>query len=301
MRTTTSSNVYSDAMAEAYERLDGLGYERGENDFANHGPMAAEALCTLGFGDEVASWVEHYKRRMDHHDPPESRFRIDPSDEQSWREALGRFARAGDWEELFRRNSPSGRGVTWCLPRSPGRAAGADDSRRDGAGRHADRAGPATRRVAPTVGGRHVACTRRAAGEVHPRRRRRTAEPRDRVPRRVAVVAGPVRSGGGERRRARDQVHRSLRQGERAPARPTLPRGGAGGAGPYPVRAAEHQPVRWRPCNWPCRSSWWSPACWWCSWSCYTAPRVAVCPRCSVAACSPACRGRPWWRKTSTG
>lgn len=103
MRAVISSNVYSDAMAEAYQRLDGLGYERGENDFANHGPMAAEALCTLGFGDEVATWVEHYKRRMDHHDPPEPRFRIDPSDEQSWREALGRFARAGDWEDLFRR------------------------------------------------------------------------------------------------------------------------------------------------------------------------------------------------------
>ncbi|MCV7232071.1 hypothetical protein BST20_26810 [Mycobacterium branderi] len=95
--------MYSDAMAEAYQRLDGLGYERGPHDFANHGPMAAEALCTLGFGDEVASWVEHYKRRMDHHDPPEPRFRIDPSDEQSWREALGRFERAGDWEALFRR------------------------------------------------------------------------------------------------------------------------------------------------------------------------------------------------------
>jgi Questin oxidase-like len=65
--------------------------------------MAAEALCTLGFGDEVASWVEDYKRRMTHHDPPEPRFRLDPSDERSWQEALGRFDRAGDWEELFRR------------------------------------------------------------------------------------------------------------------------------------------------------------------------------------------------------
>jgi hypothetical protein len=98
-----SSNVYADAMAEAYQRLDRLGYERGEMEFANHGPMAAEALSTLGFGAEVASWVEDYKRRMAHHDPPEPRFRIDPADEQSWREALGRFERAGDWEELFRR------------------------------------------------------------------------------------------------------------------------------------------------------------------------------------------------------
>lgn len=96
-------NVYADAMAEAYQRLDSLGYERGEREFANHGPMAAEALCTLGFGDDVASWVEDYKRRIAHHDPPEPRFQLDPSDEQSWRDALGRFERAGDWEEMFRR------------------------------------------------------------------------------------------------------------------------------------------------------------------------------------------------------
>lgn len=96
------SNVYADAMAEAYQRLDGLGYERGAREFANHGPMTAEALCTLGFGVEAPSWVEDYKRRMAHHDPPQPRFRLDPADEQSWREALGRFERAGDWEKLFR-------------------------------------------------------------------------------------------------------------------------------------------------------------------------------------------------------
>jgi hypothetical protein len=98
-----SGNVYADAMGEAYERLEGLGYERGDMDFANHGPMGSEALSTLGFGDEVASWVEDYKHRVAHHDPPEPRFALDPCDEQSWREALGQFERAGDWEELFRR------------------------------------------------------------------------------------------------------------------------------------------------------------------------------------------------------
>jgi hypothetical protein len=83
-----SSNVYADAMGEAYERLQGLGYERGDGmELANHGPMGAEALSTLGFGDAVPSWVEDYKRRVTHHDPPESRFGIDPSDENSWRGA----------------------------------------------------------------------------------------------------------------------------------------------------------------------------------------------------------------------
>jgi hypothetical protein len=88
-------------MGDAYERLAGLGYERGDRDFANHGPMGSEALCALGFGDDVAGWVEDYKRRMAHHDPPQPRWRIDGSDEQSWRPALGSFSRVGDWEELF--------------------------------------------------------------------------------------------------------------------------------------------------------------------------------------------------------
>lgn len=96
-----TTNVYADAIADAYDRLAGLGYERGAREFANHGPMGAEALCALGFGDEAASWVEDYKRGMRHHDPPEPGFRIDPSDEQSWRPALGRFDRVGDWEQLF--------------------------------------------------------------------------------------------------------------------------------------------------------------------------------------------------------
>ena len=42
-----SSNVYAETMAEAYDRLAGLGYERGDGmDLANHGPMGAEALST---------------------------------------------------------------------------------------------------------------------------------------------------------------------------------------------------------------------------------------------------------------
>ncbi|PRW64226.1 questin oxidase family protein [Actinopolyspora mortivallis] len=96
--------LYDDALSEALQRLEGLGYERGENgDLANHGPMGAEALAVLGFGDAVRNWVEGYKRAMPHHDPPEPRFGIDPTDESSWREALGQFHRAGDWEMLFRR------------------------------------------------------------------------------------------------------------------------------------------------------------------------------------------------------
>ena len=58
-----SNNMYAQAMGEAYERLEGLGYERGDGmELANHGPMGAEALSTLGFSDQVGSWVADYKR-----------------------------------------------------------------------------------------------------------------------------------------------------------------------------------------------------------------------------------------------
>ncbi|MGW7028910.1 questin oxidase family protein [Streptomyces xanthophaeus] len=93
---------YSDALNDALERMDDLGYERGQGvDLANHGPMGAEALAVLGQVDEVARWVERYRKAMEHHEPPAARFALDPADESSWRPALGTFRRAGDWERLF--------------------------------------------------------------------------------------------------------------------------------------------------------------------------------------------------------
>ncbi|GGZ56410.1 hypothetical protein GCM10010387_58020 [Streptomyces inusitatus] len=99
-----STISYSDAVNDALERLEDLGYERGQGvDLANHGPMGAEALTVLGQGDQVAHWVGRYRRAMDHHEPPAARFALDPADESSWRPALGAFHRAGDWEALFTR------------------------------------------------------------------------------------------------------------------------------------------------------------------------------------------------------
>lgn len=94
---------YVDTVSDALERMDDLGYERGGNDFANHGPMGAEALAVLGFSTEVPDWVRRYRSGVAHHEPPQPRWPIDPEDERSWREALGAFERAGDWEQLFRR------------------------------------------------------------------------------------------------------------------------------------------------------------------------------------------------------
>ncbi len=93
---------YSDAVNDALERMDDLGYERGQGvDLANHGPMAAEALALLGQEDEVARWVGRYRKAMEHHEPPAARFALDAADESSWRPALGTIGRAGDWERLF--------------------------------------------------------------------------------------------------------------------------------------------------------------------------------------------------------
>ncbi|MCA6091262.1 questin oxidase family protein [Streptomyces sp. SCA3-4] len=95
---------YRDAVNDALERMEDLGYERGKGvDLANHGPMGAEALALLGQEDAVARWVGRYRRAMEHHEPPAARFALDPADEASWRPALGEFHRAGDWELLFAR------------------------------------------------------------------------------------------------------------------------------------------------------------------------------------------------------
>jgi hypothetical protein len=48
---------------EALELLADSGQEFG-NGLSNHGPMAAEALVTLGRSEAVVPWVERYKRRL---------------------------------------------------------------------------------------------------------------------------------------------------------------------------------------------------------------------------------------------
>ncbi|GAA5083889.1 questin oxidase family protein [Nocardia iowensis] len=98
-------STYLDAVNDALERLDDLGYERnlGGGDLANHGPMGAEALAVLGHGDAVPGWIETYRNAAPHHEPPVPYQRLDGSDEADWRAALGDIGRAGDFEELFLR------------------------------------------------------------------------------------------------------------------------------------------------------------------------------------------------------
>ncbi|MFI1459189.1 questin oxidase family protein [Nocardia carnea] len=97
-------SAYSDAVNDALERLDDLGYERnlGGGDLANHGPMAAEALAVLGHTAAIPDWVAVYRAVAPHHEPPVPYERLG-DEESDWRAALGDIGRAGDFEELFLR------------------------------------------------------------------------------------------------------------------------------------------------------------------------------------------------------
>jgi hypothetical protein len=68
---------------------------------AVHGPMAAEALSSLGHHDEVVRWTEEYVRRHPPHDPPARVARIDADDPSDWALARGDVARLSDWRDLF--------------------------------------------------------------------------------------------------------------------------------------------------------------------------------------------------------
>lgn len=81
---------------QALEQLGGCGPEFGGGGLSNHGPMAAEALISLGRPEAVEPWVEKYRKRLD--DRP---VRIAPIEVNSWQEALGRLNRVSDWEDFF--------------------------------------------------------------------------------------------------------------------------------------------------------------------------------------------------------
>jgi hypothetical protein len=88
---------YTEAVNMALDRLRTTGFYLGEF-FANHGPMAAEALAKLGFCDEVDGWVDANIHHRQYPPLPEPTQPI-----TDWRAALGERGRGGDWVELFRR------------------------------------------------------------------------------------------------------------------------------------------------------------------------------------------------------
>src|SRR5438445_11712232 len=90
-------------------------YGRG---LANHGPMAAEAMCAMGRDEAVAPWVERYRKGLEAHPAPSGRI-----NETHWREALGKSDRVGDWIAFFNEALKEAawqrgldRWVTWLAP-----------------------------------------------------------------------------------------------------------------------------------------------------------------------------------------
>jgi hypothetical protein len=81
---------------DALERLRHTGPEAADGA-PNHGPMAAEALVALGYDDVVPQWVDAYRGKLG--PMPET---LLPVTTQTWRDALGRRRRVGDWGVFFR-------------------------------------------------------------------------------------------------------------------------------------------------------------------------------------------------------
>jgi hypothetical protein len=80
---------------DVLDRFASTGPEFGPG-LSNHGPMAAEALVTLGRSDAIGAWSAWYAGRLAEH--PQARNAVDAT---NWREALGDIKRAGDWVAFF--------------------------------------------------------------------------------------------------------------------------------------------------------------------------------------------------------
>lgn len=85
------------AMDDALELLSVYGPDL-TNGLTSHAPMVAEALAALGRPDAVLPWLA--SRRDTFLPRPTGREPIAPA---RWREALGRYERVGDWNDLFAR------------------------------------------------------------------------------------------------------------------------------------------------------------------------------------------------------
>ena len=95
-QATSSSSVSSnnsDAMDQALEMMAGL------EPFANHGPMAAEALVSLGRAESIIAFVNAYKKRFT--SPYPSSYQTVTA--TNWRDALGDSRRISDWAIFFDR------------------------------------------------------------------------------------------------------------------------------------------------------------------------------------------------------
>ena len=89
----------TDALDDALAVFATTAPDYGPFGFANHGPMASEALAHLGRDDAIAGWVARYRPRLADAPPPAPR----PLSEAEWPEALGDSSRFPEWLALFER------------------------------------------------------------------------------------------------------------------------------------------------------------------------------------------------------
>ncbi len=86
-----------DAIDDVLDLLKNTGVEYSQG-FSNHGPMASEAMLTLGRADLIVNWAEHYKRRL--RELPKGSNEITDA---NWKEAIGQASRVADWINYFNR------------------------------------------------------------------------------------------------------------------------------------------------------------------------------------------------------
>jgi hypothetical protein len=89
----------SDTLDDAFTVFAATAPEYGSLGFANHGPMASEALAQLGREEAIPDWVERYRSRLGDAPPPAAR----PLSEEEWPQALGQEVTFPAWLALFER------------------------------------------------------------------------------------------------------------------------------------------------------------------------------------------------------
>ena len=114
-----SISTGADAMEEALAMLAGLA------PLTNHGPMAAEALVSLGRAESVTAFVDNYKKRFSASFPAA----YQPVTGANWRAALGDGRRVADWVNFFHQELKEAAWPqvleTWTAALTPGLAAAA--------------------------------------------------------------------------------------------------------------------------------------------------------------------------------
>jgi hypothetical protein len=88
-----------EALDDALHAFAGTAPEYSSLGLSNHGPMAAEAMATLGRTEAISGWVARYRARLSDAPPPAPR----PLSEEEWPGALGQVSRYPEWLALFER------------------------------------------------------------------------------------------------------------------------------------------------------------------------------------------------------